>query len=392
MKILHIVPSYLPAWRYGGTIQSVHGLCKALANLGHEVHVFTTNVDGLNDSNVPVGVPVDIDGVRVWYFRSKYFRKLYWTPDLKRKLRDIIESFNLVHLHSIFLWPTWTGARLAEKAKVPYIVSPRGMLVKDLIQKKNKWTKFAWIKLIERHNLEKAAAIHVTSELEKKELENFKFNFPPIYVIPNGIESETQENTGPSSRVQDLIQEKSPFILFLGRINWKKGLDRLIPAMAYIPGVNLVIAGNDEENYKPVLEKLARDSGVYERVYFVGPVYGGDKIALYKAAKVFALPSYSENFGNTVLEAMAQGCPVAVTGEVGLADSIRESGAGVVLSGDPKSFAEGLNGLLSDFEVLKRMGERGKQVVQENFTWKFVSEKMEAEYKKFFTPSEKRVA
>ena len=106
-------------------------------------------------------------------------------------------------------------------------------------------------------------------------------------------------------------------MLSLGRVNWKKGLDRLIPAMEFVPGAHLVIAGNDEENYQPRLQELARLGGVADRVHFVGEARDISKWNLFAAADVFALPSYSENFGIAVLEAMASGVPVVVTKEVG---------------------------------------------------------------------------
>ena len=98
-----------------------------------------------------------------------------------------------------------------------------------------------------------------------------------------------------------------PFVLFLGRLNWKKGLDRLIPAMQQVTNADLLIAGNDEENYRPELEALARRCGVADRVCFLGPVDGEKKWELLSSAELLALPSYSENFGNVVLEAMAVG-------------------------------------------------------------------------------------
>src|SRR6266567_5101717 len=132
MRILHVVPSYLPAVRYGGPIFSVHGLCRALAARGHHVEVLTTNVDGSSNSAVPLGVPVSLDGVHVSYFPSKVLRRLYWSPPLARALDTKISSFNLVHLHSVFLWPTWAAVRSAKRARVSYLISPRGMLVKEL--------------------------------------------------------------------------------------------------------------------------------------------------------------------------------------------------------------------------------------------------------------------
>src|SRR6266566_4584377 len=149
MRILHVVPSYLPAVRYGGPIFSVHGLCRALAARGHHVEVLTTNVDGSKDSAVPLGVPVSLDGVHVSYFPSKFLRRLYWSPPLERAISGKISNFELVHVHSVFLWPTWAAAQSAKKARVPYLVSPRGMLVKSLIERRSRLIKSAWIKLIE---------------------------------------------------------------------------------------------------------------------------------------------------------------------------------------------------------------------------------------------------
>ena len=117
---------------------------------------------------------------------------------------------------------------------------------------------------------------------------------------------------------------RRPYVLFLGRLNWKKGLDRLIPAMEQVTNADLLIAGNDEENYRPELEALARRCGVADRVRFLGPVHGERKWELLSSAQILALPSYSENFGNVVLEAMAVGCAVIVTPEVGMASVVHE--------------------------------------------------------------------
>ena len=91
MRILHVVPSYIPAWRYGGPIHSVHGLCKALARRGHEVGVATTNVDGDRDSDVPLAESVDIDGVGVHYFPSRHLRRLYYSPPMRQFLAKSLD-------------------------------------------------------------------------------------------------------------------------------------------------------------------------------------------------------------------------------------------------------------------------------------------------------------
>jgi glycosyltransferase involved in cell wall biosynthesis len=108
-----------------------------------------------------------MDGVKVWYFPSRRLRRLYWSPPMARMLASEIGSFDLVHLHSVFLWPTWAAARAARRRGIPYALSPRGMLVKDLLRARSRYAKTAWIALIERANLAHAAGIHVTSPVER---------------------------------------------------------------------------------------------------------------------------------------------------------------------------------------------------------------------------------
>src|SRR5262249_53609574 len=151
----------------------------------------------------------------------------------------------------------------------------------------------------------------------------------------NGIELPSSELLTRTSSVTFSNAMRRPYVLFLGRLIWKKGLDRLIPAMQQFTDADLLIAGNDEENYRPELEALARRCGVAGRVCFIGPVHGKEKWELLTSAHILALPSYSENFGNVILEAMAAGCPVLVTPEVGLASVVHEVGCGVVTAGEP---------------------------------------------------------
>ncbi|MCP3882443.1 MAG: glycosyltransferase [Sulfitobacter sp.] len=385
MKILHVVPTYLPATRYGGPIYSVHGLCRALAAMGHEVHVFTTNVDGDTDSDVPLGKPVPMDGVNVWYFASRAGRRLYWSPDLCRALKHSIRDFDVVHLHSVFLWPTWAAARMARRCGVPYVLSPRGMLVEDLVKRKSRLLKTAWIKLIETRNIERAAAVHVTARVEREEFERFGFRQPCVWAIPNGVEAPS------GYREEDLTPDVKaatgdpPYALFLGRLNWKKGLDRLIKA---IPGVDrgrFVIAGNDEEGYLADVERMIREQGVEERVTLIPRfVVGADKEALYAGAALFVLPSYSENFGNTVTEALARGCPAVVTEDVGAAEVVRAAQGGYVV--DTLSLASTMNLLMTDRNLARHLGAQGRRWIEAHLSWAAVAVSMAAKYRQLADP------
>src|SRR5581483_5262216 len=166
---------------------------------------------------------------------------------------------------------------------------------------------------------------------------------PPVAEIPNGVDFP---DAYPPLEAGPFAFLRRPYALFLSRISWKKGLDRLITAWASIPHVELIIAGNDEENYLPALRQLAETHGVADRVRFVGPVSDTDKWALYENAAVFVLPSYSENFGNVVAEAMAVGCPVVISPEVGISGLVRAGECGVVTACDPRDLASAINTLL----------------------------------------------
>ena len=358
MRILHVVPTYLPATRYGGPIYAVHGLCRALAARGHDVTVFTTNVDGDSESDVPLHEPVMLDGVRVHYFAST-LRRLYVSPGMRRALRDL-GDFEIVHAHSIYLWPTFAASRAALHQRIPYVISPRGMLVPELIARKSRIVKEAWIKLVERRNFAHAAAVHFTSQREWDDARRVRVPLPHPFVVPNGVDLVPRPNV-PRDRAT---------VVYLGRINWKKGLDRLIAAMPR--DAKLIIAGNDEENLTPKLRTLAEGRDVE----FPGPLYGDAKWELLARASLFALPSLSENFGNAVLEAMMMGTPVVVSPEVGIAPDVARAGAGIVTH----DFANAIAALL---ERPSDLGEHGRALVESRFTWPAVVQEIEERYRAY---------
>ncbi|HEX2123607.1 MAG TPA: glycosyltransferase [Thermoanaerobaculia bacterium] len=362
MRLLHVVPTYLPARRYGGPIVAVHGLCRALAARGHAVDVFTTNVDGDGVLDVPLGEPTQLDGVGVHYFASP-FPRLYWSPQMRAALAQSIRGYDLVHVHAIYLWPGYAAARAAHRAEVPYVISPRGMLVPELIARKSALVKRAWLAAVERRNFEHASAIHFTSQLEHDDARRTAMPLPSPFVVPNGIDLVPRPD----------VPRDEKTLVFLGRINWKKGLDRAIELLPRLDA-RLVIAGNDEENLTPRLRELAERIGVAERVDFVGPVYDDAKFALLARATLFVLLSHSENFGNAVLEALMMETPVVLSGAVGLAAEIVRADAGI-------TDVDALPALLADRDRRAAMGRNGRMLVESKFTWPRVAAEMEDAYR-----------
>jgi glycosyltransferase involved in cell wall biosynthesis len=380
LRILHVIPHYYPAVRYGGPIRSVHGLAAASAALGNDVHVYTTNVDGPRVSDVPVSAPVDRDGVKVWYFPSSAGRRVYRSAAMSRALDAAVASFDIVHIHYVWVWPTVAAAAAARSHGVPYVLAPRGMLVADLIRRKSMFAKRLWLTLFARRDVEQAAAIHVTSAAEEESLRALGLSLPRVCVIENGIDAQDDEASAASASPIDRESLEAPYILFLGRISWKKGLDRLLRALASVKGADLKIAGYDENGYSAELKRLARELGVEHRVQFVGPAENEAKQQLLRRARCFVLPSYNENFGMAVLEAMAAGCPVVVSEEVGLAEVVRESGSGLVTAGDPEPLARAVNALLASPAMRAGMAVAGRRTVRERFGWPRIATQMQALY------------
>jgi glycosyltransferase involved in cell wall biosynthesis len=380
MRILHIIPSYFPAVRYGGPIFATHSLCRELAARGHEIQVFTTNIDGSGNSPVPIGDPINREGVQVRYFPCLLLRRLYWAPALGHALGREIGKFDVVHLHSVFLWPTWAGARAARNAGVPYVLSPRGMLIRDLIDRRSWLAKTAWIQIIERMNVEQADAVHLTSQLEATELQRFGWSLSREVVIPNGVDEPTSYSGEISDDVKAVAAEQ-PLVLFFGRLSWKKGLDRLLRGFAGTRAGKLAIVGTDDEGLAPRLTRLAEELRITDRVLILPrTIVGSEKERLFAATRIFVLTSYSENFGNTVLEAMRRGSPVVVTPEVGAADIVRDSGGGLVVAGDPISLSAAICRLTSDENLARSMGEAGKRHAIANYSWTKIAIRMEELY------------
>jgi glycosyltransferase involved in cell wall biosynthesis len=246
------------------------------------------------------------------------------------------------------------------------------MLVPELIARKSRIAKMMWIRAIERRTFAHAAGIHFTAQTEWDDARRIPIPLPDPFVVPNGIDLPPARS---SARLPSTL-------LFLGRINWKKGIDRLIDAMKVVPDVRAIIAGNDEEHLTPRLRAQAEQNGVADRIDFRGPVTGAAKDELLQTSTALVLPSLSENFGNVILEAMAVEMPVIVTPEVGLAADVAQAGAGIVTSGLPEPLSTAIRGLLDDGESRAAMGKRGRELVSARFTWDYVAAKMEEQYRR----------
>ncbi len=400
MKILHIIPAYFPAHRYGGPIESVHSLNVGLVKAGAEVTVYTTNIDGPNDLNAPTDVRVIKDGVKVFYFKSSFPRTWFYSRDLRKALAQNGRQFDLIHITSVFLSASTLGAYYAKKFKKPYIISPRGSLMKSPLFSENflkKIKKRIYISLIENRNLKGASAVHFAVEAEKEEYLRAGLPLKKGIVIPNGLDlTEFQFYEVKPHKIDFRekfgIDSNRKIVLFLSRLTWIKGLDTLIPAFAEVvkkePKAILVLAGPDDENYSKKIKEIissfnnlisANQSNQHKsasfNIIFTGMLKGDDKIAAFQDSDVFVLPSYSESFGMAVIEAICFGLPVIITKNVGIAPDILKNKAGIIIDKDSEELASAILNLLENVNLGVKMGENGKELVKKEFSIDVVADK-----------------
>jgi glycosyltransferase involved in cell wall biosynthesis len=386
LRVLHVVASYFPAIRYGGPIVSVHALARAQVALGASVSVLTTNVNGPGDSEVALGTPVQMDGVAVWYFPSRWLRRLYFSYSMWRWMRANVHRFDVVHLHAVFLFPTNMAARVCEAARVPYVIAPRGMLVKELIDAKSSALKRAWIALFERRTLAKAACFHATSQLELSDARALGVPMVNSQLISNGVDAPPEATITSALADHQLAGDfdcAPGFLLFLGRLDRKKNVHLLIQAVAQIPGIRLVLAGEGEE--RGALTALVAQLGVGTRVQFLGELSAQAKWPWLRRARALALVSTNENFGNVAAEALVAGTPVVLSDGVGLAAQVQAIGAGWICEPRVEAITEAVIAAFSDELEAARRGQLGREWALENLSWPAVAAKTLHLYNKLTT-------
>ncbi len=386
MNILHLIPSYYPAFQFGGPIYSVHLLCKTLVKKNIKVTVYTTNV-GIKNKKEFRGKR-NIDGVEVHYFDSYGYENYTFSPQLTLSLYQNLKKYDLVHITAVWNYSTAIGSFLCRKFKMPYVISPRGTLYEYVVKKKSYLIKKVYYRLISKRDLEEANYIHFTTEDEfEKTVEFLRINNENCCVIPNGIDLDEYKNLPPKGEFKkkySLLKDKD-FILFLGRVNWKKGLDLLIRAFKDLTveyeNLHLVIVGHKEEPYTSRIKDMIKKYNLEKKILFTGILTGRDKLSAFVDAKVFVLPSYSENFGMSVIEAMACGIPVVISNKVGIWKEAKKYRAGVIVENCVEKIYEGIRNILEDETLAFNLSMNAKSMVEEYYDIKKVVDQMQKIYK-----------
>ncbi len=359
---------------------ALKGLALAQKRIGMEVAVFATWLNGVDLSTVEglrqAGIEVHLVG--------PCFRLLGWHWKIGRIARRVVPQYPVIHLHGLWEEIHHQAARFARKNNKPYIIRPCGMLDPwSLAQQGLK--KRIYLAWRVRKDLDHAAAFHFTTVIERDLAQPVRLKAPCL-VEPNGIDLAEFNDLPPRGTFREKYPKLigQPVVLYLGRLHHKKGLEILLPAFAQTDSqAMLVIAGPDWDNYQPTLESLVDRLGLRERVVFTGMLKGRDRIEALLDADLFVLPSYQENFGISVVEALAVGTPVVISDQVNIHTEISAAGVGAVVPLQVEALAAELKRWLADDGLRRRANALASPFARERYDWKQIALHWLTHYERF---------
>ncbi|MFC1991163.1 glycosyltransferase [Chloroflexota bacterium] len=362
-----------------------YNLARSLVERGHDITVYTTDVNDAHTRIPDTDGVKDMDGVRVCYFRNisnlLAFKRIYLPSGLITAAKNELSNFDIIHVNEYRSFQSIIIHHYAKKYGIPYILQAHGS-VGTYFQKGN--FKRFFDRIWGHGILEDASRLIAVTPVEAEQYRSLGVTEDSIEIVPNGINLSEFENLPPEGdfRRKYGFDQDLKIILYLARINMIKGPDLLVRSFAKISGgmvgVKLVITGPDD-GYLPSLIKLVKELGIEEKVLFTGPLYGRDKLEAYTDADVYVLPSRYEIFGISILESFACGTPVIVTDRCGLASMINNQ-AGIVASFDKDKLSDAIFYLLSNDKKRQEFGGNGRLMVREKFNWPKVTEQLEGIY------------
>ena len=386
MRLLQVIPSL--SEKHGGTRVASYHIFKELAKRGHEITIFTSDVDFSQEW----AKTLRYHQIEIRFFKASLEKVIYnihkqhyyITLDLMREVPRTIKYFDIIHLHGYRTFQNIILHYYAKKCNIPYILQAHG----SIPRKGKQGLKWFYDVLFGYRLLKNASKVIALNKVEAEQYKSMGISEEKIAIIPNGIDLSEYAELPPKGvfKKKFNIPEDKKIILYLGRIHKIKGIDFLVKAYAYlIKKMNckdtvLVIAGPDDGYLKEVQELTNRLS-VSKYVLFTGPLYGRNKLEAYVDSEFYVLPSRYETFPMTVLEAYACGKPVIGSKVGGLRDLIVDGKTGLLINvGDVEQLAKAILFLLNNEGEIEKMGSIGRQYVKYNFSIEKVVEKLEKVY------------
>ena len=380
MRILHYIQSV--DFRNGGPPRAVVDQVATMKARGHEAALATTVIRDVP----PEWTDVDAKGFPEVIGLGPVGGPLARLDATSSStIRQAVGRFDVVHLHGVWEPSNLQVAAACRDAKTPHVISLRGML-DDWSMEQSRWRKRLYMLAGGRKMLERASAVHCTADAELAQSRKW-FPRGRGAVVPNLMDMspyasvpdpEVARNRWPELRACDSS------VLFLSRIQHKKGMEHLVDAMSILASrddaPHLMIAGTGDSEYEERIRKQADDLGLGSRISWVGHVGGDLKNSLFAACDVFALPTSQENFGFVFFESLACGTPVVTTDLVDTRDEIERSGGGVIVSQDAEAFADAIASFRDGRRDAASMGTSGREWTLKNLSTEEVSSRFERLY------------
>ena len=366
MRVLHILPTRDAS--YGGPVAVVGEYVRELARQGVHADTFPDN------------------GTPTW-------RRLFYFPGVAplKELIHRIGSYDLIHIHGLWFAASALAAWAARAKGIPYLITPHGMLDRWALER-------GWLKkriyylLVERSNLRCAAAVHMFNVGEVEASREGLGEVRP-FILPNGVDVSAYPDKPDKTALMSIYPQVTGkiLLLFLGRINYKKGLDILIPAFrrarSLNRGLHLIVAGPDD-GYLKSLKKLIEKEDLGDQVTLTGMVSGNLKQQMLAGAHMFMLTSYQEGDSMALKEAMAAGLPVVISAACNFPEAEKHD-CGVIVPLDADAVAEAVLRLAGDRQRLQAMGERARSLMRTRYTWTAITAKLMAHYRAVLQTREK---
>jgi glycosyltransferase involved in cell wall biosynthesis len=378
MKILNIC-AY--TWAIGGPARIIYDHTTEVLKQGHQVDILSPMTPGEKSYTVPEGARL-IECARTTPI-SRFFNE--FSLEAYAYLKKHINEYDIVHMHGI--WHFGSVAPFIVPNHVAKVITIHGLLDRWAINH-SKWKKEIVSALFQKRLLGKADLIQINNTDEEEDVIRY-LGFRPknMVIVPNGMKVSEYTNLPEKGIFKKKfgISPSQKMVLFMGRLNIKKGLDLLLPAFekihTQIPEAILILAGPDD-GYQAETEAFIQKQGLGERIRLVGMLTDTIKKEALSDADVFVLPSYSEGFSIAVLEAMTSRVPALVSDRVGFGDYIKKFDAAYLTPLTSDAVAKGLLKILQEPDYAAQMAKRAYNMVTENFDIKVVANQLLEEYKK----------
>jgi glycosyltransferase involved in cell wall biosynthesis len=377
MNVAHIL-SHLSTV-YAGVPIGTRRMVSALSRLGIDVSVWATGDKQKETEFLKDGVPTHL-------YKAKWPISWRRSPDLAHALIRASRNFDILHIHEVWNYPQYQAAKTARRMGIPYILAPRASLESWRMMYKG-FKKRVHLKILGNALIQNAACLHAVATAEVEGFRRVGYR-GAVFVVHNGIFPEEFEYLPDPAEAETQwpILQGRRIVLYLSRISPEKGLDELIPAWSAIikklsySDALLVLAGPDDRGYGRKIKGMIQQAGVEKHVLITGMVEGPNKLALISRADIYTLPSYSEGFSNALLENLAAGKPVLITPGCNFPE-ITKVGAGLCVEAERNSLEEGLKQILDmPKDTLMAMGDNGRRLVKEHYTWDIAARKIATVY------------